>query len=184
MNCPGCKKTDFELAELEPDLVVDVCRNCRGKWIAYANYERWLKIHGDTLPELSSVEDPDMTIPRFELAKLCPGCRRMLIKYKVGRDLPFKIDRCSNCAGVWLEENEWEILKSRNLHDELNKIFTDHWQEDVKREETRKALERIYEEKFGADDYAKIRAFKEWAESHEKRDEILAYIRDKNPLQF
>ncbi len=184
MNCPGCKKTDFEIAELEPDLLVDVCKNCHGKWIAHINYERWLEHHGDALPEIPGESDPAMTIPEFELAKLCPGCRRILIKYKVGRNLPFKIDRCSNCAGVWLEENEWEILKSRNLHDELNKIFTDHWQEEVDREHTRNVLKTMYREKFGVDDFEKICEFKEWVDKHEKRNEISAYIRDKNPLQF
>lgn len=113
-----------------------------------------------------------------------PKCRRILVKYKVGRNIPFKIDRCGNCAGVWLDENEWETLKSRNLHDEINKIFTDHWQEKIKQEETREALRTIYEQKFGLEDYKKIRAFKTWINSHEKSGEILAYIRDKNPLQF
>ncbi len=184
MKCPGCKERDFEIAEIEPDLLVDICKNCGGKWIAYSNYERWLENHGDALPEIPGDADSGMTIPKFELAKLCPGCRRILVKYKVGRDLPFKIDRCSNCAGVWLEKNEWKTLKSRNLHDDLNKIFTDHWQEEVKRNRTRKALKKVYEEKFGAEDYERISEFKRWMDEHEKSGEILAYVRDKNPLQF
>jgi Zn-finger nucleic acid-binding protein len=184
MNCPVCKADSLNTREIEPNLFAEVCRNCNGKWISSDNYEKWLNQLGETLPELPVTEDSGMTIPEFELARLCPKDRRILIKYKVGRNLPFKIDRCSNCAGVWLDDKEWIALKERNLHDELNKVFTDHWQEEVKKEETRKTLEGIYRDKFGVEDYTKIKDFKIWIEKHEKGGEILAFLRDKNPLQF
>ncbi|MEZ5345003.1 MAG: zf-TFIIB domain-containing protein [Pyrinomonadaceae bacterium] len=184
MNCPVCKASNFEKREIEPHLFVEVCKMCSGKWISRKNYDEWLEHHGAILPEIPAKDDSNMTIPEFELARLCPVCRRILVKYKVGRNLSFNIDRCGNCAGVWLDDNEWETLKSRNLHDELNRVFTDYWQEEVKRETTRKTLSSIYEEKFGPEDYSRIQDFKNWVDDHEKSDEILAYIRDKNPLQF
>lgn len=184
MNCPVCKSDNLKTKEIEPNLFGEVCTKCAGKWISSKNYEIWLEQHGTTLPELPSRESSGMTIPEFELARLCPVDRRILIKYKVGRNLPFKIDRCSNCAGVWLDDKEWVALKERNLHDELNKIFTDHWQEEVKKEETRKILEGIYREKFGEADYRKIKDFKSWMKNHDKGGEMLAFLRDKNPLQF
>ena len=184
MKCPVCKKENFNIREIEKDLNAEFCRECDGKWISSENYEKWLEQHGDTLPELPSKEENDMSIPDFELARLCPQCRRILVKYKVGHGTSFKVDRCGSCAGVWLDANEWDALKSRNLHDELHKVFTDHWQEEVSREETRKALEKIYKEKFGEDDYEKIKSFKLWVNQHKKSSEILAFIKDKNPFQF
>ncbi len=184
MKCPVCKYESLETNEIEPDLFADDCTKCNGKWISSDNYENWLEKQTAILPEIPLRADSDMTIPEFELARICPNDKRILIKYKVGRDLPFTIDRCGNCAGVWLDDTEWSSLKERNLHDEMNKMFTDHWQEEVKREETRKALDGIYQEKFGADDYMKIKDFKSWVENHEKSGEIMAYLKDKNPLQF
>lgn len=184
MRCPVCNEENFETKEIEQDLFAEVCSRCQGRWISSKNYDRWLENHGKTVPESSPLEGNGLTIPEFKLARLCPRCRRILVKYKIGRNIPFKIDRCGNCAGVWLDQNEWDTLKSRNLHDEINKIFTDHWQEEVEREETRKTLERIYRDKFGEGDYAKIKDFKSWVNAHEKGGEIIAYIRDKNPLQF
>ncbi len=184
MNCPVCKYNSLEIQEVETNLFADVCTSCKGKWISSDNYEKWLEQHGKDLPELPSDGDSGMTIPEFELARLCPIDKRILIKYKVGRNLSFKIDRCSNCAGVWLDDTEWQSLKARNLHDDLNKIFTDHWQEEVKKEETRKTLEGIYRDKFGEADYTKIKDFKTWIEDHEKGGEIMAFLKDKNPLQF
>lgn len=184
MNCPVCKYENLETQEIETDLFAEVCLKCKGKWIPSENYRSWLDSHGSILPEMSVDGDSEMSIPEFELARLCPKDKRILIKYKVGRNLSFMIDRCGNCGGVWLDDTEWRSLKERNLHDELGNIFTDHWQEEVQREDTRKTLEHIYKEKFGADDYAKIKDFKIWIEKHEKSGEIMAFIKDKNPLQF
>lgn len=184
MNCPVCKYESLEMQEIEPNLFAEVCSKCHGKWISSENYQKWLELRGAILPELPASESAEMTIPEFELARLCPKDRRILIKYKVGRNLSFSIDRCGNCGGVWLDDTEWALLKERNLHDELNKFFTDHWQDEVQREETRKTLEQIYKEKFGEVDYTKIKDFKVWMNDHEKSGEIMAFIRDKNPLQF
>lgn len=184
MNCPVCKSETLETKEIEPNLFAEVCEKCEGKWISSKNYENWLAAHGDILPEIPADKESELTIPAFQIARLCPVDKRILIKYKVGHDIPFSIDRCGNCAGVWLDKDEWEILKSRNLHDEMNKIFTDHWQEEVQKDEMRKRLGRIYSDKFGETDYTKIRDFKTWIDSHEKQGEILAYLKDPNPLQF
>ena len=184
MNCPVCKYESLETTEIEPNLFAEVCGKCGGRWISSDNYHQWLKHHGEILPEIPTNEDGEMTIPEFEIARLCPRDGRILIKYKVGRSIPFKIDRCGNCGGVWLDANEWEILKSRNLHDELNHIFTEKWQEEVQSEQMSKNLENIYRDKFGADYYEKIKDFKAWIDQHEKRSEILAYLRDSNPLEL
>ncbi|MCU0237925.1 MAG: zf-TFIIB domain-containing protein [Pyrinomonadaceae bacterium] len=182
MNCPNCKTNELYPKEIEPYLSALVCENCRGRWITSNDYDSWLKSN-QHLPE-NPTKKLKMTIPEFELVRLCPECRRILIKYKVGQNVPFQIDRCSTCAGIWLDKGEWETLKRRSLHDDLKKIFTDHWQEEVKRGETRSHLSKMYEEKFGKEDYARIVKFKQWMDEHEKEDEIIAYLRDPNPLQF
>jgi Zn-finger nucleic acid-binding protein len=182
MNCPVCKNFELNKREIEPNLYASDCENCRGRWLSYQEYDVWLKAKDD-LPAVLP-KKLKMMIPEFELVRLCPECRRILVKYKVGQNVPFLIDRCGTCAGIWLDKGEWEILKRRNLHDDLQKIFTDHWQEEVKKGETRTHLAKMYEEKFGKEDYAKIIKFKEWMENHEKEDEIISYLRDPNPLQF
>jgi Zn-finger nucleic acid-binding protein len=182
MNCPNCKTNELYPKEIEPYLLALVCENCLGRLITSNDYDSWLKSN-QHLPE-NPTKKLKITIPEFELVRLCPNCRRILIKYKVGQNVPFQIDRCSTCAGIWLDKGEWETLKSRNLHDDLNQIFTDHWQEEVKRGETRTHLAKMYEEKFGKEDYARIVKFKDWMQKHEKEDEIITYLRDPNPLQF
>ena len=182
MFCPVCKNIELSKREIEPNLWASACENCRGRWLTSIDYNNWLKSR-ENLAVVPS-KKIKITMPEFELARLCPECKRILVKYKVGQNIPFLIDRCGNCAGIWLDKGEWETLKRRNLHEDLHEIFTDHWQEEVKKGETRAHLTKMYEEKFGKEDYTKIVKFKEWMENHDKEDEILAYIRDPNPLQF
>ena len=182
MNCPVCKDKTLSSAEIEPELFASVCETCGGKWIPFNSYENWLKSN-DNLP-LTQSENIEVNIPEFELARLCPECRRILVKYKVGKDVLFAIDRCGTCAGVWLDKGEWICLKNHDLHDDLQQIFTDYWQETIKKDETRQYLSNIFETKFGKEDYEKIADFKNWLETHPKKSEIVAYISDPNPLQF
>ncbi|MEZ5428849.1 MAG: zf-TFIIB domain-containing protein [Pyrinomonadaceae bacterium] len=184
MKCPACPNESLENVEIEANLFAGTCADCGGKWLSNENYMSWLEFHGQTLPEIPAGEENNLSVPQFQPARLCPKDRSIMIKYKVGRNIPFTIDRCGNCAGIWLDRDEWETLKSRNLHDELNKIFTEPWQEEVHREEIRRNLEKIYREKFGEDTYARIKDFKSWMDQHEKRSEILAYLKDAKPLQF
>lgn len=184
MNCPVCKVETLETSEIEPHLFARTCGNCRGLWISSDDYRQWLNHHGTILSDGMTGHDAEMSIPEFEIARLCPKDGRILIKYRVGRDIAFTIDRCGNCGGVWLDANEWEVLKSRNLHDDLDRIFTEKWQEQVQDDVMSMNLENIYRQKFGSENYERIRELKDWIDGHEKRAEILAYLRDPNPLQL
>jgi Zn-finger nucleic acid-binding protein len=113
----------------------------------------------------------------------CPECRFRMVKYLVGRGLPFTIDHCHGCKGIWLDGNEWEALKKRNLHDDLNLMFTSFWQKEAQRESRKKKMEGIYVDRFGADDYADIKRIRYWLETRTNREELLAFLIDKDPYE-
>ena len=71
-----------------------------------------------------------------------------------------RLDHCQGCKGIWLDRNEWEALKKRNLHDDPNTMFTSFWQNERRTERPeRDALEDIYISRlFGADDYTENQA--------------------------
>ena len=183
MKCPVCKTTVLKTSEIEPNLKAEVCENCGGKWIAANDYYSWRTAHGENLPEKPATETRAELI-QFESARVCPNCKRILLKYKVGHETGFMLDRCNDCGGMWFDRDEWETLKERNLHDDLQEIFLDSWQEDVRRKETQLRLEQIYREKFGAEDYDKIKTFKDWLDRHNRKNEIRAFLNDDNPFEI
>lgn len=181
MKCPVCKMYDIVPVELETSLAAFNCSHCGGNWLRDGEYKGWRVNQGEDLPEKSHAGTA-IQLTSVELARLCPDCRRILVKYKVGHDVNFTVDRCGGCGGVWLDKDEWATLKERNLHDNLNDFFTEPWQSEVRRDEARKNMEAIYKYKFGDEDYERVKAFKAWLDKHEKRNEILAFVNDTNPL--
>jgi Zn-finger nucleic acid-binding protein len=157
------------------------CARCGGNWIPGAQYWKWLERQGKNLPEVE-VQTNDLPVSEPTAHLDCPECKWRMVKYMVGRGTGFSLDHCHSCKGIWLDRNEWEVLRKRNLHDDLNSMLTEFWQSEALREERRKRFERINLAKFGADDFAEIKRVRDWLEGHEKKHELLAYLTDDDPL--
>lgn len=154
------------------------CNKCRGRWLGSYHYWKWRDKQGKSLPELPKAERADLPVADSQAAKLCPECGHILIRYPVGYEIDFQLDRCGNCGGVWFDKNEWEVLESRNLHDDVHKIFSAVWQAAVRKETHEKTMQEFYREKFGAADYQKIQEIKSWINNHRLSHELYAFLRE------
>ncbi|MDH3493402.1 MAG: zf-TFIIB domain-containing protein [Acidobacteriota bacterium] len=183
MKCPACTNTELEFRDIDVGLGAGVCSNCKGRWVSLESYHAWLEF-ADHRPATEVEENMTEPVTKYDKARICPRCRRILTKYKIAVESPLKIDRCSNCAGAWLDAADWAALKSMKFHAALDRIFTDHWQNSISREETRQTLTAIYKRKFGPENFERVREFKKWVFDQENHEELLSYIRDRNPLQL
>jgi hypothetical protein len=84
---------------------------------------------------------------------------------------------------VWFDRDEWAYLRSRSQHDEVHLFFSDPWQEKLRAEETRQRMEQIYLDRFGAEDYARLKELRAWLDQHPQRGALLAYLADKDPYR-
>ena len=180
MNCPVCQSEDFAAAELDAGLQARRCGACGGHWVSGRDYWEWLQRHGENLPERREPSD-GAAAPEDRRPKLCPECRSAMFRYTVGRGLGFGLDQCPACKGVWLDADEWEALRERNLHDDIHAIFTAPWQAEASREERRRRLEQIYLKRYGAEDFAEVRRVRDWLDSSARKQELLAYLTDPDP---
>jgi Zn-finger nucleic acid-binding protein len=179
LKCPICKSVSLDAATLDQGLTAYRCGQCSGNWIAPKDYWVWL---GDrqVLPDPPPAENPiDLPVVETETPKFCPQCGRFMRRHKVGHGIQFAVDRCGNCGGFWLDANEWEVLKSRHIHERLHFIASDAWQADVAREEREKGHEQIVLTKLGPEDLEKIKSIKTWIDSHPRRAELCAFLLDK-----
>jgi len=183
MNCPVCKSAPVNLNKLESALSSLSCGRCGGNWIPGAQYWKWLEDHGANLPEVE-VQTNELPVAETSEHIDCPECKWRMVKYMVGRGTGFSLDHCHSCKGLWLDKNEWEVLRKRNLHDDLNAMLTEFWQSEALKEERGKRLERINLNKFGANDYAEIRRVRAWLDGSDKKHELLAYLTDDDPLSL
>lgn len=182
MKCPACNSPLHSRQELHKGLDALICAECEGNWIPNKSYRNWLKEHGETLPEKPFVEikfDCEDT----QSAKVCPECGKILLKYKVGHGLDFYVDHCSTCGGVWLDKNEWKALEAKHLHDEIHRIFSTAWQNEVRREHMADKLDQVYQNRFGAGTYAKVVEMRDWLQAQPQREALLAFLQDQDPYK-
>ncbi len=180
MNCPVCPSEKFSPIELDAGLDAFRCDSCGGQWVRGGSYWQWLRSHGENLPERREPA-AGPPAPEDRRPKSCPDCHTSMFRYTVGHGLGFGLDQCPACKGIWFDAAEWEALRERNLHDDINAVFTAPWQAEVSREERRRRLEQIYLRRFGTEDYEEVRRVREWLDASGRRDELLAYLTDPNP---
>jgi Zn-finger nucleic acid-binding protein len=174
MKCPSCGSLSLEKHVLEPDLSALKCSNCSGLWIQSFAYWKWLEVHrSDLTPPsfkdfLVAAEDAE--------AKTCPECQSILVRFKVGSKSSFSIERCGFCAGVWLDKDEWEQLRSQGLHDEIHRIFSFAWQKQIREQAREKNFEDRLTEKLGNTDYQEAKRVKAWIQKHPHRRDLLVFL--------
>lgn len=182
MNCPVCGLATMQVAEDDEELKTLHCTTCSGTWIPASQYWTWIERHGANQPErpAHAVEEAeDLAVQETPQIKTCPECRHFLIRYRVGHGVPFSIDRCGACGGLWFDRNEWEILKARNLHDDVHFVFSAAWQLRAAREEELQRRDARLLRQIGEEDFAEVERMRNWLLHHPRRSAILAHLAGK-----
>jgi Zn-finger nucleic acid-binding protein len=176
MNCLACKTISLVPHDLETNLTSFECPACGGRWIEAFQYWNWLHQLGNNLPE-HPAQETELPVADSKEAKICPECGRILSRCRVGHDLHFVVERCVGCGGIWFDRNEWENLKSRNLHDDVHFIFSAAWQAKVRKEELETKLDELLRAKVGKQDFAEIQRIREWLRAHPFGRQLYAYLK-------
>lgn len=174
MHCPICRNISLEDLELEQDLNAARCESCTGVWISKANYDAWRTEHPAEVPETTPAGE--LAVTDLPQAKICPGCGHLMLKYRIGHGVNFAIDHCGACGGFWLDGAEWTALKQHGLHDNLHQISTEQWQTDQRRQVVQEKLEQWHAAQFGAENYAKVRDFRDWLQKQPNKGVLLKYL--------
>lgn len=180
MKCLMCEDSKLQREEIDKNLYGFVCDDCGGIWIHAKAYWKWIKGNGHLLKEKPQSETADLKVTESSEIKICIDCHHFLTRRKIGHGIKFHIDRCGCCGGIWLDKNEWEVLKSRNLHDEIHFMFSTNWQNEVLHAEQTKSYEEEIERILGHDHFLKVKKFKHWLYQSSHKNVIFAYLKDKD----
>lgn len=183
MDCPVCKHPSFQKQELENQLIGKRCLRCEGVWISAREYWQWVQTRNTVEKALFDAAEVSLPVETEGQAKICPECGHLLRRYKVWPNVKFYLDRCGSCQGVWFDRDEWDYLKSRGEHGHVYEFFGELWQEEVHEEERCQRLVDLYLERFGAEDYTRIKEIREWLWDHPQQGALLAYLMDKDPYR-
>ena len=168
----------MESIQLEGGLMAYRCPETGGIYIPSASYMRWLSQQPARKPQLPETGAEQQTVQTDRPAAICPESGTIMTRYKVGYGFKFTIDR-SITGGIWLDAGEWDALRQRNFHDELNLIFTQSWQHNILRAEQKQGRRQRMEQKFGADLLNRIDALKADIQAHANSEELIAYLMEQ-----
>ena len=183
MNCPVCATTTLAPIESAGDPLTLGCPSCRGRWMAFTDHLHWVEstIGGPIRapdPAASSFAAPSSPEPPHG-PRLCPSCGRLLTRFRISLDLPFTLDRCANCAGVWFDAPEWPIIRSAGLLPGLHHLFNDAHQHKLDTEERRRQHEARCRAIVGDEAFERAQEFKQWLDEHPQRSALLAFLDDQ-----
>ena len=177
MKCP-VDGGSLQRVRLDAALPAFQCGQCAGHWLRFGDYLGWREQQRVNVPEAPPSAGRGSAEPEQSTGgpRRCPDCSVLLTRFRVGHGVPFSLDQCGRCNGIWLDAQEWETLRSRGLHDDLNRIFGPGWQHEVRTEEERERTDAQFARQLGEADFGRTREFAQWAAAHERRSEIMAYL--------
>jgi len=141
------------------------------------DYVAWKERH----PEHEFVADSECTPEESAKALLCPVTGTIMRKFRLSHNTNHKLDYSAIVGGVWLDKGEWELLKREKLAGSLNAVLTSHWQKNVRAESAKDNFTAIYQDKFGEDNYQKIKEMRTWLEQQENKADLRAYLLAEDP---
>lgn len=176
MRSPACPDTELLLREIESGLSAYTCPKSGGVWIPLQSYLTWKERQKGEGGPVRSGYAPVPTDDSARRALICPESGRLLIRYRVGQGLNFHVDLSPVTGGVWLDQGEWEALKSKGLHAELHLIFTASYQRQIRTAEYEESLDNTFRDRIGPRDFEKVAAFKSWLAEHPNQRDICCYL--------
>ena len=174
MKCPGCKYGDLVQKYLPNQLKVYACRSCEGRWIDALDYGAWLKHSAKNLSE-ELIFESAIAIADSDGPKICPGCRYLMMRHRIGKGVSFTLDQCGHCHSVWLDVRKWEVLEKQGLHIYLHAIASPSWQWQLRQTQRQDFIQDLYTDRLESD-HGTVQQFHHWLAYHPKRGTILAYL--------
>ena len=181
MKCSSCKIGTLSPSYLEGLFPCHTCTNCGGNLILLGDFLRWQEQNS----EVDLHENVGVAVDAQETSKamICPKTGGLMTKYKISADTEHRLDLSPSINAIWLDKGEWALLKSKGLATKLNKIFTDHWQHEIRSNETTEVLSALYQRKFGGR-YEEVKRLRASLESMDKRSEVIAYLLADDPYKI
>jgi len=178
MACPACNGA-FKKHKLDELLMGESCIECKGVRFTLSDYLHYLS---RTSAVNDTIDQPaDFELDNESKKALACSCGQIMSKYKIIHNSDRRVDSCNACQSIWLDNGEWEFLKSHNLHRVVNKIFTQAYQRNIRLQVTRDVLQNNYEQLLGADDYQRIQEVRSWIEENKNKAVLKAYINANDP---
>jgi Zn-finger nucleic acid-binding protein len=177
MKCTSCKSGELLPSFIEGQFRAHTCSNCGGNWVLVEDYVSWKERN----PQYIFDEEVSCEADDNKHALLCPVTGTIMRKLRLSTRSSHRLDYSASVGGVWLDKGEWELLKEEGLAGSLNAVLTAHWQRNIRINNTKDNFTEIYKDKFGVQNYDKIKQLREWLNQQENKADLRAYLLAEDP---
>ncbi|WP_448554116.1 zf-TFIIB domain-containing protein [Thalassotalea montiporae] len=177
MKCTCCKQGELKPSFIEGLFRAHTCTNCSGNWVLIEDYVAWKERN----PQFTFDNNAKVAVDETSEALLCPMTGTIMRKLRLAANTEHRIDYSASVGGVWLDKGEWELLKEHGLAGSLNAILTAHWQRNIRLDSTKDNFTEIYKDKFGEENYDKVKALREWLYQQPNKADLRAYLLAEDP---
>ena len=179
MKCTVCEIGFLNPSYLDSLLPCHTCSHCEGSLLRMGDYFRWQDQLGEESKDLKT-DAVEVVAEETSKAIVCPKSGALMTKYRISKDTYHRLDFSAPLNAVWMDKGEWALLKQNGLSFRLNNVFTKHWQQEIRAQESADIMEELYKRRFG-EDYQVLKEFREVLSGIEKRSEAIAYLMADDP---
>ncbi|NHZ80735.1 hypothetical protein F2P44_15845 [Massilia sp. CCM 8695] len=175
MICPACGSRHFAPVKIEGGLPAERCADCHGAWVELDRYRHWRKGR----PHVAAPEYAGAISQVNEPVRVCASTGRLMTRIKVSNDNPLRLDYSAMAQAVWLDKGEWERLLDMGLHDQLDAIVSERWQNDLKHAASRERAEKAMRMRFGDPAYVRLAQMRTWLAAQPNHSDMIAFLNTK-----
>lgn len=155
LYCPACN-IRMEKVITEQGVNIDICTDgCGGIWFDNRELEKFDEASENAKEIDICLSNKDFKKVDTEQTRVCPVCKKNMVKHKVSANCDVEIDECYTCGGKFLDYQELdEIRKSASTEQEqINTLVNTLYQEkghkpylQAKKKSLKNFLKTIYTE--------------------------------------
>ena len=114
MDATACPKCRLPLVTAKgPEFSLEVCMRCGGVHFDAGELARLVESGARGLTGVEGLVEPDEERLRMmrEEQLICPSCTRGMRKYEYAYGSGVKLDRCRECAAIWVDDGELQGIE-------------------------------------------------------------------------
>jgi len=178
MQSPVDPNSTMIQREIEPGLIAYTCPKSGGFWIDHEHYWKWLLKQPGFPKSTPAIDDmPVLDEEEHNRPLISPQSGRLMTKYRVGHGLKFRVDHDSISGGFWLDKGEYELIRERNIHDELHLICSPEYQLELAKLDAKAVMDQRVEALLGPERCTLIRNLASKLEDPQIQSVAIAYLK-------
>lgn len=180
MKCTACDEGNLVAAYLDGLFACQTCDSCGGNLLMLSDYLRWRENNKDH--QIEPGEKVYIEADETSKVMICPITGKLMTKYLFSAENEHRLDLSPSINAIWMDKGEWELLKNEGAAGNLGRVFTGHWQKEIRSMQSEDVMESLYARRFG-EHYEAVKQFRKQLESLDNKHEIIAYLAADDPYR-